>query len=393
LPDNYPPYIDYIKIYPEDNNSYAGSSNEVTRFNLKKPVNGEYHLANRDTISLWGNFSIGAQAFDFNQNQLDRNGFYSMKMFTDNVEFFSMVCDSFSFDESRYVNASIDYAANYNFGSRVIKSRKLPGNQLSFFKSNAKNGILTFADDKIHEVRITTGDQSGNTVNLRFWVKPQKPEGYVQVPFIPEGDTSVSFKSNKFNIFETNDLKVEIPEGSLYEDITFTYSRSPGSKNMYSEIHRLNDPEVPIHSRIKVSIKASKLPQNLQSKALLVRIDREGDRSPAGGSYENGYVATTTNLFDGYAIVVDTVAPVIKPYAENSKSKTSLKFTVSDNFSGISSYKGEVNGQWVLVEWDPKNRLMIYRFDDLSQPGKNNFTLFVEDEKGNNRSYSTTFTK
>lgn len=392
LPDNYPPYIDFIKIYPEDNNSYIVSSNEVTRFNVKKSGNSTYRLATKDTLSLWGNFSIGAQAFDFNQNLNDRNGFYSMKMFVDSAEFFSLVCDSFSFAESRYVNATIDFSANYNLGSRIIKSRKLPGNHLSFLKSN-KDGIVSFTDNKVHEISILVADESNNTVNLRFWVKPQKPAGFVQVPSIPEADTAVQFKYNKFNKFETNDLKVEIAPGSLYQDITFTYRKRPGSKGMFSEIYYLHDPEVPIHNKIKVSIKATGLPQNLQSKALLVRIDREGDRSPAGGSYENGYVETSTNLFDGYAIVVDTIPPIIRPSSENAKSKSSLKFTVSDNFSGISTYKGEVNGQWALVEWDPKNKLMVYKFDKVANPGKNKFSLFLEDEKGNKSSYSTTFTK
>lgn len=392
LPDNYPPYIDFIKIYPEDENSYIGSSNEVTRYNVKKSGNGGYRLATKDTLSLWGNFSIGAQAFDFNQNQSDRNGFYSMKMFVDSAEFFSLVCDSFSFAESRYVNATIDFSANYNLGSRIIKSRKLPGNHLSFLKTG-KNGILAFTDDKVHEIRLSVADESNNTINLRFWVKPQKPQGFAQVPSLPEADTAVLFKYDKCNKFETNDLKVEIAPGCLYQDITFTYRKRPGSKGMFSEIHYLHNPEVPIHCKIVVSIKATALPQNLQSKVLLVRIDREGDRSPAGGSYENGYVATNTNLFDGYAIVVDTIPPIIRPSSENAKSKTSLKFTVSDNFSGINTYKGEVNGQWALVEWDPKNKLMIYKFDKVVIPGKNKFSLFLEDDKGNKTSYSTTFTK
>ena len=392
LPDNYPPYIDFIKIYPEDENSYVGSSNVITRFNVKKSGNGAYSLATKDTISLWGNFSIGTQAFDFNQNQTDRNGFYSMKMFVDSVKFFSLVCDSFSFAESRFVNATIDFSANYNLGSRIIKSQKLPGNHLSFLKSN-KDGILSFTDDKVHEICVLVADESNNSINLRFWVKPQKPQGFVQVPSIIEADSAVLFKYNKSNKFETDNLKVEIAPGSLYQDITFTYRKRPGSKGMFSEIHFLHNPEVPIHSKIKVSIKATGLPQNLQSKALLVRIDREGDRSPAGGSYENGYVVTSTNLFDGYAIVVDTIPPVIRPSSENAKSKTSLKFTVSDNFSGINTYKGQVNGQWALVEWDPKNRLMVYKFDNAAIQGKNKFSLFLEDEKGNKTSYSTTFTK
>ncbi len=316
-----------------------------------------------------------------------------MKMFLDSSAFFSMVCDSFSFAETRYVNASIDYADNYNTSSRILKSRKLPGNQLSFFKTTANNGILTFMDDKAHEVIVSVADLAGNTSNLRFWVVSHKPEGFVQMPAPRDADTSVKFRYNKFNKFQNDDLKVEIPAGSLYQDIEFRYRKSPGNKGMYSDIHYIHDAEVPLQNKIKVSIKASKLPQNLRSKALLVRVNRDGRRSTAGGGYENGYISASTNLFDGYAIVVDTVPPVIRPSSENIRSKTALKFTVSDNFSGIDAYRGEVNGQWVLVEWDPKTRLMIYRFDSVAQPGKNKFTLFLADEKGNKSLYSTTFTK
>jgi hypothetical protein len=393
ITDSYPPDIDFIKIYPEDENSFIGSSNDDKQIKIKKTTSRYYHLATKDTITLWGKFSIGVQAFDFHQNQSDHNGFYSMKMFQDNDEFFSMVCDSFSFAESRYVNASIDFAANYNSGNRIVRSKKLPGNQLSFFKTNASDGILSFTDNKVHEVVITVGDLEGNTINLRFWVRPQKPEGGVQVPVIPDADSSVFFRYNKVNKFETNELSVELPLGSLYEDLVFSYNKSPGNTGMFSDIHYLHHAEVPIQNRIKVAIKATKLPQHLRSKALLVRVDRNGKRSPAGGKYENGYVVSSTNLFDGYAIVIDTIAPVIRPWIENSKSKTSLKFTVSDNFSGICTYKGEVNNEWVLVEWDPKNKLMIYKFDQFAMPGKNTFKLYLEDEKGNKTSYSTTFMK
>ncbi len=391
IADKYMPYIDFIKIYPLNENSFVGSSNDETRFNVKKSGKGEYLLATKDTLAVWGNISIGAQAFDFNQNQSNRNGFYNMKMFLDSTQFFSMVCDSFSFAESRYVNASIDYAANYTLGNLVVKSIKLPGNQLSFFKTDASNGILTLTDDKTHEVVIVVGDVSGNTVKLRFWLKPHKPAGFVQVPSPVAADTALFFKYNKNNKFETSELKVEIPAGSLYDNLVFRYSKTPGNKTMYSDIHYLHDAEVPLQNRIKVSIKASNLPQNLRSKALLVRVNRDGKRSPAGGSYENGYVTGTTNIFDGYAIVVDTIAPVIKPWSSNSKSKSSLRFTVSDNFSGINLYRGEVNGQWALVEWDPKSKLMVYHFDKGAKPGKNSFTLFLEDEKGNKSMYSTSF--
>jgi len=393
IADNYPPYIDFIKIYPENENSFIGSVSDNVQFKLAKTGSGDYRLASKDTISLWGKFSFGVQAFDFHHSQSDRNGFYSLKMLLDNADFFSMVCDSFSFSETRYVNASLDFASNYNSGDRIVKSKKLPGSQLSFIKTDSNDGIVTFNDDKIHEVLITVGDLDGNKTNLRFWVKSQKPMGLVQVPVIPVADTTIHLNYDKVNCFTTRDVKIDFPAGSLYENLNFRYRKAAAASGMYSDIHYLHSADIPVHNRIKVSVNASKLPQNLRSKALLVRIDREGKRSSAGGGYENGYVTASTNMFDGYAIVIDTIAPTIKPYSENSKSKSSLRFTVSDNFSGIETYRGEVNGQWALVEWDPKNKLMVYKFDQTTETGKNTFKLYLEDEKGNSTTYSTSFSK
>jgi hypothetical protein len=393
IQDKYPPMIDFLKIYPENDNSFIGKSNDPIRLYLKKSGSHEYRLATKDTVLLWGNFSFGVQAFDFNQSASNRNGFYGLRMLVDSTEFFTMVCDSFAFAESRYVNASIDYAENFKTGNRILKSKRLPGNKLSFFISEANRGVLAITDNKTREINILVSDVEGNSMNLKFWVKPLKPAGFIQVPFIADSDSNISFKYNKINKFESNDLKVEFPAGSLYEDMDFVYRKSSDGNGYYSNVHYLHHAEIPLHTRIKVSIKPTNLPQHLQSKALIARVGKNGKRSSAGGSYENGYVSTTTNTFDGFAVVVDTIAPTIRPYAENNKSKTSLKFTDSDNFSGIKTNKGTVNDKWVLVEWDSKNKHMAYKFDKMAETGKNTFVLYLEDEKGNSATHSTTFEK
>jgi len=388
--DNFPPYIDFIKLYPDNESSYVGSTNGVVKFMVNKSGKNQNRLTIKDTLALWGNIYFGIQAYDYHHNQSNRNGWYSVKMYKDNEEFFSMVCDSFAFAESRYVNASIDYEDNYNNGSRIVISKKLKGNQLSFFKTSASQGVLNFVDSKTHKIDMQVSDLAGNTTYLTFWVMPQRPNGYIQVPSPPVSDSMVYFKYNKANIFETPELKVEIPLGSLYDNIVFQYNKTVGLKNLFSAVHYLHQPVVPLHSKIKVSINAANLPQKLQSKALLVRIDREGKRSSSGGEYLNGYVTTYTNLFDGYAIGIDTISPTIVYNSGNTPTK-SLRFTVSDNFSGISEYRGELNGNWVLVEWDPKNKLMVYTFDDMLQNGKNTFILYLADSKGNKSSKKVSF--
>ena len=90
---------------------------------------------------------------------------------------------------------------------------------------------------------------------------------------------------------------------------------------------------------------------------------------------------------------MDTIKPAIKHIPQKAATAKSVKFTVTDNLAGIADYYGELNGRWVLVEWDPKNRLMFYRYDKNLQPGKNAFKLVVKDAVDNIATYNTSILK
>ena len=45
------------------------------------------------------------------------------------------------------------------------------------------------------------------------------------------------------------------------------------------------------------------------------------------------------------------------------------------------------------MEYDAKNDLLTYNYDDLMKHGKNSFRLTVTDEKGNKASYFKTVTR
>ena len=71
-----------------------------------------------------------------------------------------------------------------------------------------------------------------------------------------------------------------------------------------------------------------------------------------------------------------------------------IRFTITDNFSGISTYNGWINGQWALFEFDAKNNLLYYKFDDerLARNSQHALELIVTDSKGNTAEYRATFT-
>jgi len=387
------PDIELAMLYPADQTSIIEGENREKKWKTRKISPGEYRLANGDTVQAWGRLFFGVQANDYFSSRTDRNGWYSVQFTVDKVPVFSMQMDSFAFAESRFVNSCIDYRNNYRSGQRIIRSARSGNNKFSLVRTGQGDGTVSLRQPGISEVSIDVGDYAGNHAVLRFWIRSDQPSRVISVGEEINCDTAVHFSAGKENAFEAPGIQVTLPSGSLYEDFWFTYSRLPARKGIYSAMHKLGSPEIPLHRKMKVAVKATTLPQRLRPKAMLARKDEDGRQYPAGGRYSNGFVEADTYLFDTYYIVVDTIPPRIQAMRSHQKNKQSLKLRVTDNFSGIGSYQATINGSWALVEWDPKNDLMEYKYDELLVKGKNRFRIDVTDEKGNKAHYSTTITK
>jgi hypothetical protein len=78
---------------------------------------------------------------------------------------------------------------------------------------------------------------------------------------------------------------------------------------------------------------------------------------------------------------------------KNVSKQETLSFKISDNLSGIRSYRGTLNGKWILMDFDAKSNLLVYAFDDRIKPGKNNLRLVVRDAVGNETVYQATLTR
>ena len=96
-----------------------------------------------------------------------------------------------------------------------------------------------------------------------------------------------------------------------------------------------------------------------------------------------------------YTLATDTIAPKIKPVNFTNKKWLSkyryLKLKISDDLSGISKYRATVNGRWILMEYDPKNELLVYNFDNNIGKGPSNFRLEVIDNSDNFSNYECSF--
>jgi hypothetical protein len=70
-----------------------------------------------------------------------------------------------------------------------------------------------------------------------------------------------------------------------------------------------------------------------------------------------------------------------------------MRFRIRDDFSGIARYRGTINGEWVLFEYDAKYSLLRHRFDGRLSRGSHEVTLQVADNKGNEATLTLPFVR
>ena len=157
----------------------------------------------------------------------------------------------------------------------------------------------------------------------------------------------------------------------------------------------VHEPSTPIHNSARMAIKAQ-VPENLREKILIVKRGSNGRLSSSGGSYNNGWVESSIGSFGTYGVAYDTIAPVVIPNfksGENIAGRRSLRFTISDNLSGISSFRVLIDNKWVLTSYDAKNdRLETeLRIDIIKKGIKHQITIFVTDNKDNTNQINSSF--
>ena len=68
-----------------------------------------------------------------------------------------------------------------------------------------------------------------------------------------------------------------------------------------------------------------------------------------------------------------------------------MELRIEDDFSEIKSYRASINDQWILMEHEPKDKTLMYDFNDLEfDRTQLDFKLEVEDQVGNKAFFEAT---
>jgi hypothetical protein len=162
-------------------------------------------------------------------------------------------------------------------------------------------------------------------------------------------------------------------------------------------VYHLHNNDTPVHKPFDISILPENVPANLRDKAVIVRCSgRRPDN--CGGAWKDGRLTTKVRSFGDYCVMVDNVPPSISAvvFGPDMRKKKELAFRISDNFDVTDqadrlSWRGEVDGQWILFEYDSKRGRLTHTFDGRIAAGNHTLRLVVKDDRGNEAVFEKPF--
>jgi hypothetical protein len=385
IPDKVPPAITTIAIYHLDGKPF--SENTPRRFIPTVGKSGNYRLKNPEVINLSGGIGFGISTTDMNSTSANHNGVYSIELNLDGKAIYTFAVERFAFDQTHAVNAYIDYPEFLAAHRWIQKCFILPGSKITLYPQSVNRGIVDFDDDATHQVEFIVKDVAGNVSSLHIKVKSNHLNNR-NATYKPTG---ILFHYDQKNEFSNGKVKVVIQPGNLYDDVDFITATLPKKPGAFSMTYRIHNHFTPVHDNYDLWIKPDSAIGKYADKGVIVSTTGIN----AGGTYQDGYIKAKPQSFGDFYIKLDTVPPAITPLnirnEVNLSTAKGIFLRISDRLSGIKSYSGNIDGKWVLMEWDYKSRILSYSFNNDIAPGKHKFELSVSDNKNNSSNYTAEF--
>ena len=386
IPDTQNPDIRGIAFYPVTGKGAVNGSNTPLRLGISKSKSGQPMALSRP-IDAWGRIGIGVRAYDRMNGQSNIYGVKHVRLYVDEKLVFSSTIDRFPFSKSRMLNSFIDYETWRKEGSFFMRSFVEPGNTLGFYNSTG-NGYIDIDEERDYRMRYELEDHHGNILVYPFLVRGKQQS--ISPPPMCETFMPWTLHNRIMNV----DFMLDIPPGNLYNNVCFSYRKS-ASTAYYSDIHQVNSSPVPLHHRATLWIKLTADTLDNRRQYGIVEVSESGRSSWIGGVYKGGGIETSIyELGRRYAVDRDTVPPMISPVnPEKWVNGRRIEIRLTDDKSGVSSFRGTINGKFILFSHDMKSSLYTYIFDDsrLEKGKSQEFHFVATDGAGNIAEYGYSF--
>jgi len=325
--------------------------------------------------------SFAIAAFDTESGTSNRNGIYEADLFEDNKAVIGFQMDNISYDNTRNVNAHIDYKTKALGGPYLQQLFLLYGYVNSIYHQVSGDGVIDLSDGGVHSIRIDAKDPLGNSSTLHCKVQ------FNPAPTHHSEAAEKIFYPMMLDGLETEDCAFYIGEKCLYDSVHILYSGFPGSSpGVVSRVHTIGATYIPLQDSFLVRIrKNSPLAPEKKNKVVMERF-AGGKREVRKVEWQGDWASAHFRDLGNFQLVLDEEPPVIIPIGFHQNGNMSragkIVFMVKDNMGSFKNFRAELDGRWLRFTND-KGKSFIYKFDDHFPRGKHTLKISVEDEAGN----------
>jgi hypothetical protein len=368
------PVLSRIAVYDRNKSTYEQTPKvfALSKSGSNYTVSGRTIRTGSDKISfaIGGIDRLNGVGFTF--------GIYSAKVLVDDEPVSGFVLDDISYDDTRYINAQVDYPYKAKTGVSVQHLTPLPGAQNIAYRIFNDDGMIHLKDEEPHNVDIEVKDAYGNTSRVQFKVQYDKT--------LAKDDSQTAGEQllpNNVNVFEKDHFELFTTEHTIYDTVAVAYSESNNdASNAASPLFHFLSTEIPSHDYVTVRIKpTATIPDEWKDRVVIKNVS--GSRTYVEKAQrQNGWYAAKFRQFGTYQAFVDKEPPTINSPSSDLTKASKIVFTPKDNFNAIKSFRAEVDGQWLRFTND-KGRTWIYTFDEHFPKGEHELKVTVEDEAGN----------
>ncbi len=391
IPDDVAPDVYKLAVYDRCVSTYE----QTPKIFVLKKVNGVYVTTPGLIIAKTDKVSFGIVASDRYTGSANKNGIYETLLYENDKPIVGFQLDSIGYDETRYLNAHIDYKYRSSGGAYIQHVSKLPGYNNSVYKTFNGDGVITIEDDSTHKIKLVVKDAHGNTSVVQFDIQRNTKITEAKVK-----DSATYFQPKAFhpgfiNIFENATLRFYLPQICLYDSMRFQYNEIIPNKGY--TVYQLHNTSVPLQRKFAISIKAA---TPLPNKMVMHRFaNGKNDYTlaePENYKDETGWYKAAFREFGSFELMIDTVPPNITPIGfkdgMNCSKQSRIVFVIKDNTEEIKNFTATLDGNWLRFSNDKGSRF-IYDFDEMCPAGEHELKIIAEDQVGNITEKNYKFTR
>lgn len=429
--DNIPPVVKKVAFVTLDGEARVNGFFGRYEFDLIKT---ESWFQTKEPIHLQGNVGVEIYSYDPMDGIPNKNGIVKTIFQLDGDTLFSEHKELFSFGKQRNVLVHYNYPAFkkgsrrfnklyladgnehniytvVNRGINFLDQREIIINTEDSYENASMTRILLNAEKVSDTPALRTPEQIGNylhfkskqqaSVLLDEWVniKPYEQsednnyylwdlrKGTPKSIFI-DGETITTdlvglLPSHQEISYIQPEFTLNLSHRSLFDTVYLAFEKQIDSVQKM-ELFHFKNPTQPIRSNIHITLNPE-LTYN-QEKARVYSMF--GKRfNFMGGEWKDNQITFSTRDLVKYTILEDTVPPSIDLKMANPDM---FKFRISDELSGISSFHATIDGEFVLMHYEPKRKLIWSEKLNKNIPFRGKFILEVTDNSDNKTVYTKT---